>query len=112
MVNNDDLASVKGFVKVYCIRISIDNYKWTVEHRYSDFVKFDAKRFEDRKKSFLPPKKLVGNMDPEFLEERRIELEKYIRTVVELELWLLKKRKQFILPRLLARFLDFHQYVS
>lgn len=52
--------------QVYCIRISIDNYKWTVEHRYSDFVKFDAKRFEDRKKSFLPPKKLVGNMVSNF----------------------------------------------
>lgn len=50
--------------------------------------------------------------EQEFLMERRTELEKYLRTVVELELWLQKKRQGFALPRLLARFLDFHQYVS
>ncbi|KAK0399319.1 hypothetical protein QR680_002990 [Steinernema hermaphroditum] len=96
----------------YKIQINLDSYTWTVERRYSEFVAFDVKRFPDRKKSFLPPKKYVRNMDPEFLTERRLELEKYIRTVMELELWLQKKNLNSQLPKLLARFLDFHQYVS
>ncbi|VBB32890.1 unnamed protein product [Acanthocheilonema viteae] len=78
-----------GKYAVYVIRVAIDSTVWTIEKRYSDFVAFDLQRFEDRKKSFLPPKKLVGNLDLEFLNERRIELEKYIRTVVELDLWTL-----------------------
>ncbi|VDK73459.1 unnamed protein product [Anisakis simplex] len=102
----------KCILQVYLIKVCIDAYTWTVERRYREFEAFDLKRFEDRKKSFLPPKKLVGNMDPEFLNERRIELEKYIRAVVELDLWLQKKRKRYSLPMLIARFLDFHEYVS
>ncbi|VDK64837.1 unnamed protein product [Onchocerca ochengi] len=101
-----------GKYTVYIIKVAIDSTVWTVERRYSDFVAFDLQRFEDRKKSFLPPKKLVGNLDLEFLDERRIELEKYIRTVVELDLWLQRRRKQYALPSLTARFLDFQEYVS
>uniref|UniRef100_A0A8R1TUH6 PX domain-containing protein n=1 Tax=Onchocerca volvulus TaxID=6282 RepID=A0A8R1TUH6_ONCVO len=101
-----------GKYTVYIIKVAIDSTVWTVERRYSDFVAFDLQRFEDRKKSFLPPKKLVGNLDLEFLDERRIELEKYIRTVVELDLWLQRRRKQYALPSLTARFLDFQEYDS
>ncbi|VDP12075.1 unnamed protein product [Onchocerca flexuosa] len=101
-----------GKYTVYIIKVAIDSTIWTVERRYSDFVAFDLQRFEDRKKSFLPPKKLIGNLDLEFLNERRIELEKYIRTVVELDLWLQRRRKQYALPSLTARFLDFQEYVS
>uniref|UniRef100_A0A1I7VIG2 PX domain-containing protein n=2 Tax=Loa loa TaxID=7209 RepID=A0A1I7VIG2_LOALO len=101
-----------GKYAVYVIKVAIDSIIWTVERRYSDFVAFDLQRFEDRKKSFLPPKKLVGNLDLEFLDERRIELEKYIRTVVELDLWLQRRRKQYALPSLVAHFLDFQEYDS
>uniref|UniRef100_A0A0M3IDZ6 PX domain-containing protein n=1 Tax=Ascaris lumbricoides TaxID=6252 RepID=A0A0M3IDZ6_ASCLU len=99
-------------LQTYVIKVSIDSFTWTVERRYREFESFDLKRFEDRKKSFLPPKKLVGNMDPEFLNERRLELEKYIRAVVELDLWLQKRRRRFAMPTLIAHFLDFHEYVS
>uniref|UniRef100_A0A0R3S2S5 PX domain-containing protein n=1 Tax=Elaeophora elaphi TaxID=1147741 RepID=A0A0R3S2S5_9BILA len=101
-----------GKYAVYVIKVTIDSTIWTIEKRYSDFVAFDLQRFEDRKKSFLPPKKLVGNLDSEFLDERRIELEKYIRTVVELDLWLQRRRKQYALPPLIAHFLDFQEYVG
>uniref|UniRef100_A0A0M3HHB7 PX domain-containing protein n=1 Tax=Ascaris lumbricoides TaxID=6252 RepID=A0A0M3HHB7_ASCLU len=50
-------------LQTYVIKVSIDSFTWTVERRYREFESFDLKRFEDRKKSFLPPKKLVGNMD-------------------------------------------------
>uniref|UniRef100_A0A915AA86 PX domain-containing protein n=1 Tax=Parascaris univalens TaxID=6257 RepID=A0A915AA86_PARUN len=99
-----------GKYATYVIKVSIDSFTWTVERRYREFEAFDLKRFEDRKKSFLPPKKLVGNMDPEFLNERRLELEKYIRAVVELDLWLQKRRRRFAMPTLIANFLDFHEY--
>uniref|UniRef100_A0A914WLH1 PX domain-containing protein n=1 Tax=Plectus sambesii TaxID=2011161 RepID=A0A914WLH1_9BILA len=97
---------------LYVIQVHLGDFTWTVERRFRDFAEFDSKRFKDQKRSFLPPKKLVGNSDPNFLTERRSELEKYLRTVVELEMWLQKKREGFAMPRLLARFLDFHQYVS
>ncbi|EFO15670.2 hypothetical protein LOAG_12839 [Loa loa] len=45
-----------GKYAVYVIKVAIDSIIWTVERRYSDFVAFDLQRFEDRKKSFLPPK--------------------------------------------------------
>ncbi|TMS39677.1 hypothetical protein L596_006163 [Steinernema carpocapsae] len=55
----------------YKIQISLDSYTWTVERRYSEFVAFDVKRFPDRKKSFLPPKKYVRNMCAELYFEQK-----------------------------------------
>ncbi|VDD96687.1 unnamed protein product [Enterobius vermicularis] len=104
--------STCGKFAKYVIKVSIEPYSWTVERRYRDFAAFDEQRFKDRNKSFLPPKKFVRNMDPEFLCERRMELEKYIQAVMELELWLLKKRQQHALSKLLAYFLDFQEYVG
>lgn len=68
------------------------------------------RRFSDRKKSFLPPKKLIRNLDAEFLEERRVELEKYCRALLELEIWYQKQKRVNSLPLLTAKFFDFHQY--
>ncbi|MFH4984261.1 hypothetical protein AB6A40_010970 [Gnathostoma spinigerum] len=95
---------------VYTIVVCVNGVLWTVNRRYREFRRFDKERFPDRSKSFLPPKKLVGNMDKEFLNERRIELEKYIRSVVELDLWLAKRRRQYCLPMLIAKFLKFNIY--
>ncbi|CAB3406132.1 unnamed protein product [Caenorhabditis bovis] len=102
----------EGKYAVYRIQITIDSYTWTVERRYSEFDNYDVVRFPDRKKSFLPPKKRLGNKDVEFLEERRIELEKYVRALLELEVWYQKQKKVHSLPLLTAKFFDFHQYVS
>ncbi|RCN37992.1 hypothetical protein ANCCAN_16086 [Ancylostoma caninum] len=48
--------------------------------------------------------------DTEFLEERRLELEKYCRALLELEVWYQKQKKVNSLPLLTAKFFDFHQY--
>ncbi|PIO60004.1 hypothetical protein TELCIR_18516, partial [Teladorsagia circumcincta] len=48
--------------------------------------------------------------DAEFLEERRMELEKYCRALLELEVWYQKQKKVNSLPLLTAKFFDFHQY--
>lgn len=98
--------------QVYRIQITVDTYTWTVERRYSDFDAYDVHRFLDRKKSFLPPKKRLGNKDLEFIEERRLELEKYVRALLELEVWYQKQKNVHSLPLITAKFFDFHQYVS
>ncbi|KAK6012333.1 PX domain protein [Ostertagia ostertagi] len=102
----------EGKYAVYTIQLTVDGYTWVVERRYSEFDAMDMRRFPDRKKSFLPPKKLIRNLDAEFLEERRMELEKYCRALLELEVWYQKQKKVNSLPLLTAKFFDFHQYVS
>ncbi|EGT59881.1 hypothetical protein CAEBREN_28346 [Caenorhabditis brenneri] len=102
----------EGKYTVYRIQLTVDTYTWTVERRYSDFDVYDVARFTDRKKSFLPPKKRLGNKDLEFIEERRIELEKYVRALLELEVWYQKQKNVHSLPLISAKFFDFHQYVS
>ncbi|UMM30097.1 hypothetical protein L5515_012125 [Caenorhabditis briggsae] len=102
----------EGKYTVYRIQITVDTYTWTVERRYSDFDAYDIQRFTDRKKSFLPPKKRLGNKDLEFIEERQIELEKYVRALLELEVWYQKQKNVHSLPLISAKFFDFHQYVS
>lgn len=97
---------------MYAIEVQINEHKWCVEKRYSEFLEFDRQRFKHLKQSFLPPKKLLGNQDQEFLNKRRQELEQYLRTVFELEVWLQKKKRHVAIPRILAKFLDFHKYVS
>ncbi|EFO92341.1 hypothetical protein CRE_11037 [Caenorhabditis remanei] len=102
----------EGKYTVYRIQLTVDTYTWTIERRYSDFDAYDVQRFTDRKKSFLPPKKRIGNKDLEFIEERRIELEKYVRALLELEVWYQKQKNVHSLPLISAKFFDFHQYVS
>ncbi|CAI2351155.1 unnamed protein product [Caenorhabditis sp. 36 PRJEB53466] len=102
----------EGKYTVYRIQLTVDTYTWTIERRYSDFDAYDVQRFTDRKKSFLPPKKRLGNKDLEFIEERRMELEKYVRALLELEVWYQKQKNVHSLPLLSAKFFDFHQYTK
>ncbi|RCN29134.1 hypothetical protein ANCCAN_25113 [Ancylostoma caninum] len=51
-----------GKFALYTIQITVDSYTWTVERRYSEFDLMDMRRFPDRKKSFLPPKRLIRNL--------------------------------------------------
>ncbi|VDL65746.1 unnamed protein product [Nippostrongylus brasiliensis] len=51
-----------GKFALYTIQLTVDGYTWAVERRYSEFDAFDMRRFSDRKKSFLPPKKLIRNL--------------------------------------------------
>uniref|UniRef100_A0AC35U5V7 PX domain-containing protein n=1 Tax=Rhabditophanes sp. KR3021 TaxID=114890 RepID=A0AC35U5V7_9BILA len=116
-IERNQLIKITGYKEnvsdkfvTYFVQCTVGNCTWTVSKRYSNFKDFDEIRFPDRKKSFLPPKKVFGNRDTEFLTERKIELEKYLRAVAELEIWLAKKHQKVLLPKLFARFLDFHQY--
>ncbi|KAF8375238.1 hypothetical protein PRIPAC_81667 [Pristionchus pacificus] len=99
-----------GNYVLYTVNVVIEPYNWTVQRRYSDFAQLDKLRFEDRKKSFLPKKKTIGNLDDNFIAERKIELEKYLKSVIELEIWYQRQKGIHSLPLLIAQFLDMHQY--
>ncbi|GMR48042.1 hypothetical protein PMAYCL1PPCAC_18237, partial [Pristionchus mayeri] len=99
-----------GNYVLYTLNISIEPYTWTVQRRYSDFSQLDKLRFTDKKKSFLPKKKTIGNLDPQFIADRKIELEKYLKSVIELEIWYQREKNVHSLPLLIAQFLDMHQY--
>ncbi|KAK8396825.1 hypothetical protein O3P69_005059 [Scylla paramamosain] len=53
--------------------------KWNVSHRYSDFAQLHATlRVGTVALPALPPKKVFGNTDRDFINERRVALQKYM----------------------------------
>jgi PX domain-containing protein kinase-like protein len=48
---------------------------WTVTKRYSDFVALDSALRVSGIDLLLPPKKVFGNMDREFIAERKTGLQ-------------------------------------
>ncbi|CAD7011886.1 nischarin [Ceratitis capitata] len=91
-------------VVYYDIKVRVHQVEWLVERRYRDFAQLHEKLVDEIaiSKKLLPPKKLVGNKNPTFLEQRREQLEKYLQEL------LVFFRIQ--LPRVLAEFLDFNKY--
>ncbi|XP_041984527.1 PX domain-containing protein kinase-like protein [Aricia agestis] len=57
--------------------------KWTVSRRYRDFSSLHASLQQANIELPLPPKKLIGNMQPSFIAERQIALQNYIKKVLE-----------------------------
>ncbi|KAH8320930.1 hypothetical protein KR067_012373 [Drosophila pandora] len=91
-------------VTYYDIKVRVGRVEWLVERRYKDFAQLHDKLVEEVaiSKKLLPPKKLVGNKQPAFLEQRREQLETYLQEL------LIYFRTE--LPRALAEFLDFNKY--
>ncbi|XP_034245419.1 nischarin [Thrips palmi] len=89
---------------VYQIAVEVGPVSWRVPHRYKDFVELHDKLVADHgvTKDLLPPKKVIGNRDPVFVEKRRSALEMYLASVLTFLL--------HTMPRELAIFLDFHKY--
>lgn len=67
----------------YVMKILYQGKQWTIQRRYSDFIKFDKKLIsEGYVLGFVLPNKVVfGNLYPTVLEHRRKELNKYLRIV-------------------------------
>lgn len=88
----------------YHIIVKIGDIYWSVYHRYSDFAELHDKLVSEHSvpKDILPPKKVIGNKEPTFLEKRRSDLCQYLRTVLNF--------LQIAMPLELAVFLDFHRY--
>ena len=69
---------------VYTIFCSKGKHGWMVQRRYTQFVQLHAQLgavgLADQLPA-LPPKKLVGNMAADFVEQRRAALERYLQEV-------------------------------
>ena len=91
-------------VTVYVIEVQVGEVRWRVKHRYRDFVELHDQLVVDHgiAKDSLPPKKVIGNRDPVFVEKRRNLLEAYLAYVVTF--------LQHTMPQTLALFLHFNQY--
>uniref|UniRef100_A0AAR5QKD6 PX domain-containing protein kinase-like protein n=1 Tax=Dendroctonus ponderosae TaxID=77166 RepID=A0AAR5QKD6_DENPD len=55
---------------------------WKVCKRYNDFLKLHQMLQVSRIPLELPPKKLIGNLDPQFISERQQGLQKYLNSIL------------------------------
>ncbi|XP_050295363.1 PX domain-containing protein kinase-like protein [Anthonomus grandis grandis] len=55
---------------------------WKVHKRYNDFLKLHQCLQESKIPLELPPKKLIGNLDPKFICERQQALQKYLDSIL------------------------------
>ncbi|KAJ6230300.1 sorting nexin [Anaeramoeba flamelloides] len=71
----------------YIVIVTEQSQKWGVWIRYSDFRnlhKILKQKFPSELKQIrLPPKKLIGNFDEDFIEQRRSGLEEYINALLQ-----------------------------
>ncbi|XP_013392557.1 nischarin isoform X2 [Lingula anatina] len=88
---------------VYILEVYCGSYSWTVRHRYSEFHELHERLVTKYKidKTLLPPKKVFGNQNEEFIKKRQADLELYLQVLMH---YLPK------LPPELAFFLDFDKY--
>ncbi|KAG0713362.1 Nischarin [Chionoecetes opilio] len=91
-------------VTLYTITMCVAGVQWSVKQRYNAFAELHEKLVSNHgvARDLLPPKKIIGNKDPSFIERRRGDLELYIQTIMSF--------MHHTLPRELAEFLDFHHY--
>jgi hypothetical protein len=76
---------IRGHVE-YCIEVrDITGESWCFKRRYSALRFFHEllKKYEKRVPNF-PPKKLFGNLNPEFLESRRKQIEQYFNSLAHI----------------------------
>jgi sorting nexin-8 len=69
----------KGKYGCYVIVTPLKGY--SVERRYSDFLALRQEMIREYPEYIIPPipaKKLSGNVDPEFIQERKVELQKFL----------------------------------
>ncbi|KAF5294762.1 hypothetical protein FQA39_LY00246 [Lamprigera yunnana] len=100
-INIPEVEEISG-VTYYKIDIKVGEVSWKVLHRYNDFYGLHNILVVDHgvSKDILPPKKVIRNKCPNFIETRREGLETYLRSVLNY----LKRT----MPRVFVEFLDFH----
>jgi len=57
---------------------------WKVERRFKEFVSLHKKLSKRMRLPRLPSKKVVGKMDSKFVEQRRVELQDFVRNVMKI----------------------------
>lgn len=75
------LVEMVDKVNHYNIEIHLGECIWTVSHRYSEFADLHELLITHHglARDLLPPKKIIGNKDPSFVEQRRKDLELYLQ---------------------------------
>lgn len=99
-----DEATTKDSVTYYKITVTVGSVQWDVYHRYSDFVELHDRLVADYgvAKELLPPKKVIRNKTPKFVEKRREALHEYLKNVFNY--------LKLSMPSEFAHFLDLHLY--
>ncbi|XP_045779265.1 nischarin [Maniola jurtina] len=97
-------ATTKDNVTFYKIIVKVGFIQWNVLHRYSDFVDLHERLVNDHgvAKDLLPPKKVIRNKTPKFVEQRREALNEYLKNVFNY--------LKLTMPKEFAHFLDFQMY--
>lgn len=97
-------ATTKDNVTFYKIIVKVGFIQWNVLHRYSDFVDLHERLVNDHgvAKDLLPPKKVIRNKTPKFVEQRREALNEYLKNVFNY--------LKLTMPTEFAHFLDFQMY--
>ncbi|ELW67656.1 Sorting nexin-29 [Tupaia chinensis] len=70
---------------VYQVYIRIKDDEWNVYRRYTEFRSLHHKlqnKYPQVRAYNFPPKKAIGNKDAKFVEERRKQLQNYLRSVM------------------------------
>ncbi|KAF5287230.1 hypothetical protein FQR65_LT12274 [Abscondita terminalis] len=100
-INISEVEEIGG-VTYYKIDVRVGEIQWRVLHRYNDFYDLHNALVVDHgvAKDMLPPKKVIRNKCPNFVDTRRQGLEIYLRNVLNY----LKRT----MPRIFIEFLDFH----
>ncbi|XP_012341748.1 PX domain-containing protein kinase-like protein isoform X2 [Apis florea] len=55
---------------------------WRVSRRYNDFVQLNSALSISGIDLALPPKKIIGNMEPDFIAQRQIALQNYLNNIL------------------------------
>ncbi|XP_041062720.1 sorting nexin-29 isoform X2 [Carcharodon carcharias] len=70
---------------VYQVYIRIKDDEWNVYRRYTEFRALHTRlraKFPSVNTFHFPPKKAIGNKDAKFVEERRKQLQEYLRSIM------------------------------
>lgn len=96
--------------KEYTIEICLDETRWHVKKRYSEFAEFHdelIKQIPAIDVKSLPPKKLLNKNSPDFIHRRRLALDNYLKYLFHFFMM-----NSIQLPECFIKFLDFHLYVN
>ncbi|XP_063548255.1 nischarin [Cydia strobilella] len=99
-----DQTSSRETITYYRITVKVGTVHWNVLHRYNDFVELHDKLVSNHgvAKELLPPKKVIRNKTPKFVEQRREALDVYLKNVFNY--------LKLSMPYEFAHFLDMHLY--
>ncbi|KAG4080313.1 hypothetical protein HA402_010805 [Bradysia odoriphaga] len=88
----------------YDIHVAVGKVNWTVQHRFKEFDELNEKLVTGHSISsdLMPPKKVLGNRNPEFLVQRQKLLEIYLQKVLIFF--------RYTMCREFVEFLDFNKY--